>query len=581
MRTAMEGGGVEEARTAPTRWIRGIASAATVSLLSLTGLAVGIPAHAQVAAASANYSGYATGSDVHTGAITTGPTTLADVEEAFSGAAVNSQGLTQIVDTDLADQPLVQAAAAGEDSGARGSGVEVGVAPPAPLTNQIILSQLATATAPPNSGLVSKQIGPISLDPVLEAQLLQGTAQANWATGGCVLGTPISQGTGEAENLGLVGTSGSNPMGTVGTSNVASTTSAETLVPQVNSAGAVVGNNVGLESSVTEQLAPVVIGGAVTVTVGGPWKMTAVATGIPGSSYVSLAPTNPNILNGSEPAVTITGPANAVLLSLTFQQLVGGAGLNVNLPGLLTLSVGAPPRAIGGAPGSAPAIASDGTSVAAAADLVQLTVGIPGVNVADVRIGHMVVNATVPAGGIACPIPVSKTANPATVSPGDSFQYQITVTNPYNCTLSNIKVVDTTKAPSGVLFSITGESPTADSVSGGVVTWNNVGSLAPGASTTLTISATIASNSGGGTLTDTAAVTGSCGIGNANGTATVGLPLSGSLTVTTPAVQSGNGAALPVTGGLDGRYYAVALLIGLAAVGFGRKGIMALFGSKS
>ena len=576
---------MEVARTAGKRWARTLAGTVSVSLLTLVGLTSAAPALAQVPAASANYSGFATADIVHAGALTTGPTTLADVEAAFSGSAVNSQGLNNnIVDTDLADQPLVQAAAGGENSGGRGSGVEVGVAPPAPLTNQIILSQLATATAPPDSGLVDHSI-PLNVDPVLEATLLEGKAQANWNTGGCVLGEPISTGFGQATNLGLVGTAAATPTGLVGSNGVINSTSSEVLIPQVNKAGAVVGNATGLMSQVVENFAPVVISNAVTITVAGPLELQAVATGVPGQSYVNFgpAPSNPNaagILNGTTPLITIstiTGPIDTI----TFQQLLGGNGLSIPIPGVATISIAGPPRAIGGAPGTAPTVSADGTSVSAALDLVQVSVGLSGLSVADLRVGHMEVSATVPGGGLQCPIPVSKTASQQQVNPGDSFHYTITVSNPYNCTLDNIKVVDTTTATSGVRFTITGESPTANSNSNGVVTWNNIGSLAPGANTVLTVNVTISSGSGGGKLTEDAAVTGSCGIGNAQGTATVGLPLSGSQTINVPQIGGGVGAALPVTGGLDGRYYAVALLIGLAALAAGRKGIMALLSSRN
>lgn len=573
---------MEVARTAGKRWVRTLAGTVSVSVLALVGLTSAAPALAQVPAASANYSGYATGSDVHVGALTSGTSTLADVEEAFSGSAVNAQGLgSDIVDTDLTDKPLVQAAAAGKNSGGRGDGVEVGVAPPAPLTDQILLAQLATASAAPNSGLVDHSI-PLQVDPVLEATLLEGKADANWNPGGCVLGEPISYGTGQATNLGLVGTAPTTPTGLVGSNGVLNSTSSEVLIPQVNKAGAVVGNNTGLMSQVVENFAPVVVGNAVTITVAGPLELQAVATGVPGASYVNFGPApGPNqaaILNGTEPLITIstvTGPVTTI----TFQQLLGGQGLSIPLPGIATISIAGPPRAIGGQPGSATTVTADGTTVSAAIDLVQVSVQLAGI--ADVRVGHMVASAVVPGGGLQCPIPVNKTASQQNVNPGDSFHYTITVSNPYDCTLSNVKVVDTTTGSGGVRFNITGESPTASSNSNGVLTWNNLGSLAPGANTVLTVNVTISSGSGSGKLTEKAAVTGSCGVGNAQGTATVALPLTGSQTVQVPTIGGGNGSALPVTGGLDGRYYAVALLIGLAGLAAGRKGIMALLSSRN
>ena len=71
-----------------------------------------------------------------------------------------------------------------------------------------------------------------------------------------------------------------------------------------------------------------------------------------------------------------------------------------------------------------------------------------------------------------------------------------------------------------------------------------------------------------------------CAIGNAQGSSTIAVPAAGSATIQLPTIKGGAGKALPVTGGLTGRYYAVALLITLGAVAFGRRGFKALMGTK-
>lgn len=551
----------------------------TAALLGLLGAG---SASAQVPAASAAYQGYASGIDVHTGALTSGTTTLAEVDQAFSGSAVNTPtGLgTAIADTDLLSNPAIQVAAPGKNSGARGSGVEVGVLPSgSPLTNQIILEQEAFATAPPNTS--ADHSIPLNLNPLISADLLEGKALANWATGGCILGEPISQGEGDATNLQVAGGPSAPLLSSVGVSH---TISNETLVPQVNSAGTQVGDAVGLMSQVIETVAPVTIGSgltAVTITVVGPWRLQAVATGIAGASYVGYGPTDPAVLNNSAPALSIQTEPQALLGTATniyFSQLLGANGLQINLPGIANLDIGAPPHAIGD-PTAPPVVSADGTNVSAAADIVRVTASLGTLNLADVRVGHTIASATAPAGGISCPIPVTKSANPATVNPGDHLTYSIVVTNPYQCTLSNVKVVDTTTASSGVQFVLTSATPTPNTIIGGTVTFNNAATLAPGGSETLTINVSIPSSSSGGTLTDNAVVTGTCGLGNAAGTATVNVGLNGSTVLATTI--GGRSGALPVTGGLTGRYYAVALLVGLAAVAFGRRGLHALFASKA
>ena len=571
-----------ESRMGSKPWVRPLASCMTVSIsAALLGLFGAGSAGAQVAAATAQYSGYSSGIDVHTGALTSGTTTLAEVDQAFSGAAVNTGGLGgAIPDNDLKSAPAIQVAAPGAMSGARGSGVEVGVAPPgSPLTNQIILSQEAFATAPPDSS--ADHSIPLNLNPVLSADLLEGKAQAHWATGGCILGGPISAGEGDATNLQVVG----GPTAPLVSSPAAAHSYSNLfLVPQVNQAGAQVGNAVGIMAQVTETVAPVVIGSgltAVTITVVGPWRMQAVATGVAGASYMNFGPVDPGVQAGTTPALTIQTAAGAIAgtppTAITFQQILGANGLKINLPGLLNLNIAAPPHAIGDP--TAPAVVSaDGTHVEGASDIVQVTAGVGTLNIADVRVGHMIASATAPAGGIICPVPVTKSANPPSVNPGDTLTYSIVVNNSYNCTLQNVSVTDATTGSSGVRFTVTGAS-NGGAISGSTVNWANIGNLSPGASATLTITVKVASNSRGGTLTDNVTAKATCGLGNAAGTATVSIGLNGGVTLVTNV--GGPSGAIPVTGGLTGRYYAVALLIGLAAIAFGRKGFEALFGTKA
>ena len=110
------------------------------------------------------------------------------------------------------------------------------------------------------------------------------------------------------------------------------------------------------------------------------------------------------------------------------------------------------------------------------------------------------------------------------------------------------------------------------------ITWNDIGPLDPGATKDLVVHMAVSRGSGGGTFTEKASVTANCAIGNAQGSSTIAVPAAGSSTIQLPTIKGG--AVLPVTGGLTGRYYAVALLVTLGALAFGRRGFKALMGTK-
>lgn len=562
--TETEGGGVEVARSPRKSWARITASAATLSMLALVGLTGAPPASAQVSAATAAFNGSADGATVHVDALTGASSTLADLSQAYGGAAINSKGLNTQVDDQTLDTQ-VQAADPGKESGARGSGVELGLGNATPVANpQLILDQKATADAPPNSTQDKKITVPIP--PIITASLLEGKATANWDTSGCILGEPVAQGFGHAANAQAVGT---GPGAVVNAPGDLTDTSELDFVPQTDPSGAVAGNSVGLMASDSQTYAPIgLLGGAVTITVVGPIFLKAVATGIPGDAYVLHN-------TGGAPIVTVQA-GGVTVASLSADQIFGAGGFHLPLLGLADVQIGGPPT-INANP--------DGTSVTTDWNLIKINVGgaVTGLlgtaNIANLEVAHMHADATVPAGGLICQVDVSKTAQPATVHPGDHFTYTITVTNPHACTLTGVKVVDTLTTTGGVRYTIDGANPPQDSKTGSTLTWNDIGPLAPGATKQLTVNMTLDSGSAGGTLTETANVTASCAIGNAQGTSTVNVPAVGQASIVGPSISSANGAVLPVTGGLTGRYYAVALLILLAAAAFGWRGLKVLFDS--
>ena len=124
---------------------------------------------------------------------------------------------------------------------------------------------------------------------------------------------------------------------------------------------------------------------------------------------------------------------------------------------------------------------ADGTSASAAVDIVKLQVlnAAPQLQGADIRIGHMEGSAKAAAGGIDCPLPVSKTANVSSVTAGPSGNVTYTITIPSSiadfndiaCDLQNISADDTASVqpPGGAVMNLT----SADH--GGVIDRKQVG----------------------------------------------------------------------------------------------------------
>jgi uncharacterized repeat protein (TIGR01451 family) len=529
----------------------------------------GTPVGAQVASAEADFSGYSTGTVIHADALTLGTTRVLDTEVAFSGATVASKGFGSAIVNEL-DQ-TIQPVGTNRSSG-RGSGIEIGAGTTVPAAvdaNQIVLSQRALASAPPSTDLITKEIGPVKIDPVAYASLLRGQAQARFNEDGtCVLGEDLSTGLGYAAdaqllNLGAA-TPGNDPFaGAVVATDapsperaVSQSKSITRLIPQVNSAGQATGN-FGLMTETRMTIAPVSLlegtPAPITIEFLGEWVLRTIADGLnPATVHYG-----PGAASPETPVLRILqGALPATVLNLQDIPLLGQQGLVVDLPGIATVAIGEDPRAIGGNASSAPVATQDGTEAAAAVDVVRVQLLdnvagvaalVPGLSALDLRIGHMESRAKVPAGGIKCSIPVKKTADKATVNAGDSFTYTINVTNPFaDCELVNVKLVDTITTTAGVKYTITGTNPASSSISGGVITFNDIGPIPPKQSKNVTISVAIPADSKAGQFTNNAKATGSCATGSATGGARVTVPITGETTVVVPSVSGG--AVLPATG---------------------------------
>lgn len=580
---------------------RSLATCTCTMLVAMTALVItsAVPATAQVAFPAADFSGYSTGTAVHVDAaqLAAGGPGVANAEVAFSGATVASQGTggvtqgpgalggTIVNEMNQVVQPALPHKTENEDlpgnrSFGRGSGLEVGLLNSLPTdTNQVLLAQRVRASAPPTTDLITKQVGPVNLDPVAYASLLRGQAAARWENGVCILGEPVSEGLGYAAdaqilNTGTAGADGfSQSLVAAAASSperrVSQSRSTTRLVPQVDGDGKATGA-FGLSTETRMTIAPVTLfkGQPTEVTIEflGEWVLRATATGLPGGASVFYGP---GTVTPQTPVLRIL-PAGGSETLVTLQQLLGDAGINpVAIPGVADIAIGEAPRRIGGAFGSGPEIAGDGTLAGGAVDVVRLKIlentggtsggGLVLSSGVDLRLGHIESRAQVPVGGIRCALPVAKVADKQTVQAGDSFIYTIAVTNPFaDCELTTVRVEDLVEVTNGVRYSITGTSqpatvtPPLNTVQNGTnstVVFDDIGPIAPKSTKTVTISVSIAPNSADGVFTDTAKATGNCATGNAAGSAKIVVPASGEVRVVVPGVGAGPRAAeLPLTG---------------------------------
>ncbi len=547
----------EQPAPAPAKQARGqTAKTSLRAAAASTDIFKGLPANGHAA--------YGTASVVHEHALQVGETRVENADVAFSGAAFASGPVSEIKN-EMAR--IINPALAAGNAYARGSGLEVGLGIGQSDPNQIVPGSIAEAKAPPSTALIDKQLPNVTVPGVLTADLLKGQAQAK-ANSACTTGTDLSYGLGYAANLGLVGSTVRSAAETPDRA-VSQSRSHTFLVPQEGAPSPI--RKFGLASETRQTIAPVTLfagtGNQITLEFLGEWVLRTVADGKTGKVFYG-----PGNVTPETPLVRILRPGDSgpeVQKILSTQDLFGAAGFILDVSPLLKVSVGAPPRMIGGADNSKPV--ETGTFAAAAVDVVRVTLlDVPGgLTVADVRVGHMENATAVPEGGIECGIQMSKNTDKPKVGRGETFTWTINVTNPNDCVLTQLKVVDTITADPGIEWTVDSASPTASEKSKGNVTWNDIGPLNPGQSKDLKITLTVGSNSGAGLFHDLAKATGVCGPaeGTAGAEAALRVPLESSVTLDLPEVDAALGTLLPRelprTGGL------FTLLPGLALMGGG------------
>jgi uncharacterized repeat protein (TIGR01451 family) len=437
---------------------------------------------------------YGTGTVVHADALRSGGHSLVDVDVAFSGATFSTAPLAAGIKNEV--NRTVTAKLDGNSGRGRGTGLELGLgSDPVPL-----LGQLSQASAPPSTDLIEHVIGPLGVPGLLTVDLLRSQAQSRARDNGCVLGPDQSYGLGSVLNLnvlnGLLATVASPP-----TREVSQSASTTRIVPGSTP------DRLGLRSETRQTIAPVTFfkgtPAQFTIEVLGEWALRATADGAKGS--VSYGPLS---ASPETPVLRVLGDHGQVLGQLTTQQLLGPKGLEIVIPGVAEIVLGEDPRAIGGDASSNPVV--EATKAAAAVDVVR--VRLLGGTLADVRVGHMEAAVAVPAGGVQCPgVQVVHTVDTPTVTPGSEFIYIIEVTNPNDCDLTHLKLVETPSATAaGVKFVLVSVTPGGATIASDSATHPDIGPLAPGQTKTVKVKVKIPADSTPGKLTALAVAAGVC-----------------------------------------------------------------------
>jgi LPXTG-motif cell wall-anchored protein len=553
-----------------------------IAPLALTGAATASPGSAGSNGAPpihGTIKGFASGDFAFLDALSTKTLNLAQLSLAQSAAGVSNTSM-QTTDT-LGQSLLTTKSATGHNAFARGAGVSVNLGAADKANPKVQLVQ-AEAVSPPPNQVTTKRLLNLPLAPLATVDVQPDIAATNTRSNAdfCVLGAPLSIGTGDVTNADVLPLT--KAITVLAADGTVTNTSTEELDP--NGAGGLGLNSVSLLNTAGITLFRGIPGAAITIKVINPLFLSAFAGGVPGSSKVVYGSND-----GSKDVLSIT--AGGSTQKLTAEQLLGTDGVTIDVDGLLRVQIGGKPT-----------ITQTGdTQISALADLVSVqvislttptvsSVGGPlgpllnpiltpvlnalnalttqldkaltslGITKGvDLRVGHFEANSEVPQGGVKCGLPVSKKTNKDPVTAGDSFTTTISADNPYDCVVRNLAVDDKITGTGGVTWTVDSTNPKADSASNSEVKWNNLGNLPPGGHKQVTVTITVGKDSTAGQMRDHAHVTGTCATGNGPGTANVSL--GGNFTLHAPTINpasspkgplptTGSSPWLPVGGGL-------------------------------
>jgi len=558
---------------------RGV-TAAAVGILLAGMVAFAVPASAGHGpeAPGGRYAGYSTGAALHVDAVSTTTARLVDVEVGVAQAAADSEGLQEILN--VYQRPVVPDGMSEKHSRGHSSLVELGVALQPPKAANQVAPFVAQAAAPGDEPVDTSLLNQ-TVAPLVHASLLRRVAAANWNDNTCVIGEPIALGEQHLARVELLETSDDEstpaaegfdaPVVGIDADKVGPPRAATHIVSKQQ---LFAGSNdaFGLQSVTSATLAPLTLfqgtPNEFTIEIDGPAFLSATADGTAGGAKALYRAPLVSLIQGGEITQMIPGEA------ITVQVPPGTGDILARVKvGLLE------PLASAGIGDNT--TRSNGTMAAAQANVVEVTlldVANPQFRGATIALGHMEAVSEVPAGGIECPIPVDKSPSSQSVSVGDLFTTTISVTNPYECTLTNLAIVDEITTKQGARFEVVdisdgGSGPGGSQLESGTVTWANLGSLAPGA--TKSVELTLRAQGSAGVIEDLATATGvltACEVGFDDSAADVSAlakakaDVSGSATLQVPTTQVLGGAQLPATGlGAIGLALGGGTLIGLAA----------------
>ena len=327
------------------------------------------------------------------------------------------------------------------------------------------------------AGSVVSELLSVPADPLLNATVARATAHARWNNTGCVpVGTPISTSRSElADAQVLTGTPLGDSLVAVHNDD-GDTVYSDSTTEHVNVEGTA---NKGVRSTTLTQITGITLfegtANQLTVNVVAPPVVTATATGKPGGATVTY----------SEPILQVLDANGDIIGELN----AADANLEIDGLPLIKLRLGQ----------LTSVTKSDGTEASGNAVLLEVIVlSAPDAIEPLLRltIAGGTVSAKVPSGGIDCgaggdgggggggdcaidnPLKELQIGpSTLTVAKGSSYTYTISVSNRGECTLTNVKVVDTITGPPG--SEVIKTAPEADEVDGLTVTWNDIGPLAP------------------------------------------------------------------------------------------------------
>lgn len=450
------------------------------------------------------FAAYASGTVLHSDPELSESGVAVTVEMAVADAVYSAQQLSAFTDelgrSVVSELPALSGQAHAE---------AVTLEPPHAVDLGVDQGSPADSKAPPTSRPVMRETT-VELEPVLRADLLRAEAAARAVPTGCVIGDDLARAVASADDTDVADTDFDpkkrKPLLALSADDpgprAVSTTKARTFLQPIP------GRRGFFEaiSELRQTIAPVTFGlpgtdEQFTLEIGGEWVMRASADGKRGR--LTFGPERSD--DYERPALRLFRGDELIAVDLT--DLGDRTGIFIDGDPIGDIRIGGEPRAVNGRPGSRPT--KTGTRVSAASDVAVVRLFEPP---AELHVGHMELGLAVPAGGVRCPgIGLTKSSDPVTVGPGGTFTWNLEVSNPNDCLLDEVKVVDSPSTARGVNWKALTSVPRATRSPNGDLVFETIGGIATGESRSLQINAQVEPDSALGAITNRATAVGMCG----------------------------------------------------------------------